>query len=90
MKQKDKQELSLILKKSTHQKRMLTPLRDVRETTAPEILLEEKEYDMAMDIWALGCTICELIHSSEPYIKHIIQKDPRERKILMKEHFLKG
>ena len=69
---------------------MLSPIKDATESTAPEILLEQREYDFGMDIWSLGCLICELIHASEPYIRHMENKDPSDKRVLMKEHMLKG
>lgn len=34
---------------------------------APEICLVEKQYDFASDMWSIGCTLYELLMSSEEY-----------------------
>lgn len=34
---------------------------------APEIILTQKKYDQAIDIWSMGCILAEMIHSSMTY-----------------------
>ena len=35
----------------------------------PEIILLEKNYDQAVDIWSLGCILAELIYCTDTYKK---------------------
>lgn len=34
---------------------------------APEIILTQKRYDQAIDVWSMGCILAELIHCSSLY-----------------------
>lgn len=35
---------------------------------APEIILTERYYDQAIDMWSIGCVLYELLHCSSEYI----------------------
>ena len=34
---------------------------------APEIILTQKRYDQAIDIWSMGCILAEMVNSSDLY-----------------------
>lgn len=55
--------------KKTRQKeeRALTPHVISRWYRPPEIILIEKHYDYAVDMWCLGCTLGELLYSTNDY-----------------------
>lgn len=41
---------------------------------APEVILTEKDYDQAIDMWSLGCILAEVMSCSQPYIESIKKK----------------
>ena len=58
-----------------------------RPYRAPELVLQEPDYDQSVDIWALGCVIAEIIHCSKPYVQPLLQiKDRHARKAALKGH----
>ena len=68
-------------------RRQLSPHVCTRLYRAPEIVLIEKQYDAAVDVWALGCVLAELMITSSPYIEHFSQiTDKKERKHAIKMH----
>ena len=44
-----------------------TPEVQTRWYRAPEVILLDKNYDKAADIWSLGVLLSELIYCSNPY-----------------------
>jgi mitogen-activated protein kinase 1/3 len=48
-------------------KRDRTPEVMTRWYRAPEVILLDKNYDKAADVWSLGVILSELIYCSEPY-----------------------
>jgi serine/threonine protein kinase len=49
-------------------KRQLSSAVLSRWYRSPEIILCEKEYSQAVDMWSIGCILHELIHSCEAYV----------------------
>lgn len=39
----------------------MTPTTCTKNYRAPELFFGERNYDMSIDIWALGCTLVELV-----------------------------
>lgn len=59
-------------------KRQLSPHVMTRIYRAPEVMLIEREYDQAVDIWSLGAVLGELMSCSKPYMrpfKHLPRKE---------------
>ena len=50
--------------------RALTPHVIARWYRPPEIILLENNYNQKVDMWCLGCTLAELIYSTNAY-KHL-------------------
>lgn len=48
-------------------KRVLSPHVCQRHYRAPEIILLEKDYGEAVDIWSFGAILGEMLHVSAPY-----------------------
>ena len=48
--------------------RLLTDHVASRWYGAPELILVENQYDTAVDMWATGCILGELVHCSMPYV----------------------
>jgi len=52
--------------------RLLTGYFGTRWYRAPEVLLIQRQYDYAQDMWSIGCIIFEILHSAFPP-----EKDPK-------------
>ena len=53
---------------------------------SPEVILTEKNYDQALDMWSIGCILAELIHCSEPYVQPAEKSNPSSHKKFLKNH----
>mmetsp|Transcript_41914 Transcript_41914/g.64149 ORF Transcript_41914/g.64149 Transcript_41914/m.64149 type:complete len:103 (+) Transcript_41914:695-1003(+) len=53
----------------TERKRDLSNHVATRHYRAPEIILQERKYDQATDMWGLGCILPELLFSTTKYRK---------------------
>jgi serine/threonine protein kinase len=52
----------------------MSPFIGSRWYRAPESILQEKDYEYGIDIWAIGCSFAELAITSKPYLKHLTKK----------------
>ena len=50
-------------------KRDLSPFVQTRLYRSPEVILLEKNYDQAADIWSVGLILSELMQSSDKYLE---------------------
>mmetsp|Transcript_6221 Transcript_6221/g.10121 ORF Transcript_6221/g.10121 Transcript_6221/m.10121 type:complete len:165 (+) Transcript_6221:474-968(+) len=77
----DKKELATILRgeRETRQSRTraLSPHVITRWYRPPEVILLEKKYTSAVDLWSAGCTIAEVLNSSPPYLNAGFNKDKK-------------
>mmetsp|Transcript_31583 Transcript_31583/g.48277 ORF Transcript_31583/g.48277 Transcript_31583/m.48277 type:complete len:119 (-) Transcript_31583:564-920(-) len=53
--------------RSRNQKPLLTRRVCTRFYRPPEVILLERKYDQAVDLWSLGCVIGEMLKCSSPY-----------------------
>ena len=42
---------------------------------SPEVILTEKEYDSAIDVWSVGCIFAETLTCSQPYLDKILKQN---------------
>lgn len=54
--------------------RRLSPHVISRWYRPPEVILLEKHYDQAVDVWSLGCILGEMIYSTNSYLSHPIEQ----------------
>lgn len=57
--------------KKSRKPRALTEHVGSRWYRAPELILMDKNYDFAVDLWSVGCILDEMIYCSEPYAKKV-------------------
>lgn len=58
--------LARSLPEKTHQRSLTTHVAS-RWYRAPELILDQSDYDFQADIWSMGCILGELIAFSDPY-----------------------
>ena len=76
-----KGEYQLIMSKLLHEEQEKPAKKDRKRSLSsgvvsrwyrpPEIIVAERNYDFAVDIWSLGVMLAELIHCSEPYTSNL-------------------
>ena len=49
-----------------------------RDYRAPEILIDENDYDFGIDIWSAGCVLAELMAVSDVYSKEIAREPDKD------------
>mmetsp|Transcript_15751 Transcript_15751/g.24239 ORF Transcript_15751/g.24239 Transcript_15751/m.24239 type:complete len:147 (-) Transcript_15751:393-833(-) len=54
-------------KRSSHSERRLSMHVQTRYYRAPEVILLERSYDTAIDLWSLGCILAEMLVSLPEY-----------------------
>ena len=52
-----------------NKKRDLTSTIMTRWYRAPEVIITDKNYNKAIDIWSLGIILVEIVACSNPYVK---------------------
>jgi serine/threonine protein kinase len=52
----------------------MSPYIGSRWYRAPEAILQEKDYEYGIDIWALGCSFAELAITSKAFLKNLTKK----------------
>ena len=58
--------LARSLPEKTHKRSMTTHVAS-RWYRAPELILDQKNYDFEIDMWSIGCILGELVSFTDPY-----------------------
>ena len=69
MKTEISQALTNTKEERKNKKRELTSTIMTRWYRAPEVIITDKNYNKAIDIWSLGIILVEILACSNPYIK---------------------